>query len=64
MQEVSWFQKSPIICLELIKRFAKNKEDAIIDIRSADGFLVDNLLKLGYTDITILDISKNAIDRA
>tara|TARA_B100000767_G_scaffold115962_1_gene110661 strand:- start:431 stop:583 length:153 start_codon:yes stop_codon:yes gene_type:complete len=50
--------------LELIKRFAKNKEDAIIDIRSADGFLVDNLLKLGYTDITILDISKNAIDRA
>ena len=64
MQEVSWFQKVPTTSLELIKKFAKNKQDAIIDIGGGDGFLVDNLLELGYTDITVLDISKNAIDRA
>ena len=64
MQEVSWFQKVPRTSLELINQVAKNKQDAIIDIGGGDGFLVDNLLILGYTDITVLDISKNAIDRA
>jgi SAM-dependent methyltransferase len=64
MQEVSWFQKVPTTSLELINQVAKNKQDAIIDIGGGDGFLVDNLLVLGYTDITVLDISKNAIDRA
>ena len=64
MMEVSWFQKEPTTSLELIKKVAKNKQDAIIDIGGGDGFLVDNLLALGYTDITVLDISKNAIDRA
>jgi trans-aconitate methyltransferase len=64
MQEVSWFQKVPTTSLELINQVAENKQDAIIDIGGGDGFLVDNLLVLGYTDITVLDISKNAIDRA
>ena len=64
MQEVSWFQKVPTTSLELINQVAKNKQDAIIDIGGGDGFLVDNLFALGYTDITVLDISKNAIDRA
>jgi SAM-dependent methyltransferase len=64
MQEVSWFQKVPTTSLELINQVAKNKQDAIIDIGGGDGFLVDNLLGLGYTDITVLDISENAIDKA
>ncbi|MBT3612431.1 MAG: class I SAM-dependent methyltransferase [Flavobacteriales bacterium] len=64
MQELSWFQKVPTTSLELINQVAKNKQDAIIDIGGGDGFLVDNLLALGYTDITVLDISENAIDRA
>ena len=64
MQEVSWFQKIPTTSLELIKQVAKNKQDAIIDIGGGDGFLVDNLLELGYLDITVLDISENAINKA
>ena len=64
MREVSWFQKAPTTSLELINQVAKNKHEAIIDIGGGDGLLVDNLLEFGYTDITILDISKNAIDRA
>ena len=64
MEEVSWFQKVPTTSLDLIKQVAKNKQDAIIDIGGGDGFLVDNLLVLGYTDITVLDISKNAIESA
>ena len=64
MQEVSWFQKVPSTSLKLIKEVSKSKDDAIIDIGGGDGFLVDNLLVLGYTDITVLDISNNAINRA
>ena len=64
MQQVSWFQKVPRTSLELIQQVTKDKNESIIDIGGGDGFLVDNLLELGYTDITVLDISKNSIDRA
>jgi len=36
----------------------------VIDIGGGDSFLVDHLLDLGYQDITVLDISAAAIDRA
>lgn len=36
----------------------------IIDIGGGDSFLVDHLLDLGYQDISVLDISASAIDRA
>ena len=64
MQEVSWFQKVPEISLDLIQKVAPNKDASIIDVGGGDGFLVDNLLELGYTNITVLDISENAINRA
>ena len=64
MQEVSWFQQVPETSLALIQKVAHNKDAAIIDVGGGDGFLVDELLKLGYTNITVLDISANAINRA
>lgn len=36
----------------------------MIDIGGGDSFLVDHLLDLGYLDVTILDISQSAINRA
>lgn len=64
MQEVSWFQQVPETSLALIQKVAPNKDAAIIDVGGGDGFLVDELLKLGYANITVLDISENAINRA
>ena len=64
MNEVSWFQQEPTTSLALIQRNTQSKDDAIIDIGGGDGFLVDNLLELGYTNITVLDISANAINKA
>ena len=63
MNEVSWFQQEPTISLALIQKKTQSKDDAIIDIGGGDGFLVDNLLELGYTNITVLDISANAINK-
>ncbi|MEN9445660.1 MAG: hypothetical protein RL728_172, partial [Bacteroidota bacterium] len=40
------------------------KDAAIIDIGGGDSKLVDFLLEEGYTNITVLDISANALERA
>lgn len=63
-EQVSWTQKTPQPSLELIENCDLNKDAKIIDIGGGDSLLVDHLLKLGYTDITVLDISKEAIGRA
>ena len=64
MQEVSWYQSIPTISLELLKKFNISKTAKIIDIGGGDSFFVDNLLSLGYKDISVLDISAKAIDKA
>jgi SAM-dependent methyltransferase len=40
------------------------KNSKIIDIGGGDSFLVDHLLELGFMDLTVLDISESAIERA
>ena len=64
LKEVSWFQPTPETSLDLIKKTEILKTSKIIDVGGGDSFLVDNLLDLGYQDITVLDISDSAIDRA
>ncbi len=64
LYEVSWYQPTPETSLNFIKELNIPKTASIIDIGGGDSFLVDNLLKLGYQNITVLDISKKAIERA
>ena len=64
IDEVSWYQRVPETSLELIKRIGEDKDVSIIDVGGGDSFLVDELIKLGYNNITVLDISENAINRA
>ena len=61
---VSWYQPTPQTSLDFIAKCNINKDAAIIDIGGGDSFLVDHLLELGYTNITVLDISATAIERA
>ena len=62
--EVSWYQQTPQHSLDFVKQFALPKTAAIIDIGGGDSFFADHLLQLGYTNITVLDISVAAIDKA
>jgi len=62
--EVSWTQQEPRISMELIHRSGVAKDAAIIDIGGGDSCLVDFLLQDGFTDITVLDISRAALERA
>ena len=58
---VSWYQETPYESIELIKKFSTTNLDKIIDIGCGKGFLADNLLKLNYENITLVDISLNAL---
>ncbi len=63
-QEVSWTEEIPQTSIDLIAKFKLPKFAKIVDIGGGDSLLVDYLLALGYTNITILDISQSAIERA
>lgn len=63
-EQVSWTQKIPKDSLDFIQSLKLNKDASIIDIGGGDSFLVDFLLKDGYTNISVLDISNKAIERA
>ena len=58
---VSWYQKVPEESLQLIKKYSISNADKIIDIGCGKSFLADNLLELNYTDISLVDISSNAL---
>lgn len=62
IDEVSWYQETPTTSLNIIDSLKLNLNASIIDIGAGKSFLADNLLDLGYNDITILDISRNALN--
>ena len=62
--EVSWTQETPTTSMQLIEELNLPKDAGIIDIGGGDSHLVDHLLKQGYTNLTVLDISAAAIERA
>jgi ubiquinone/menaquinone biosynthesis C-methylase UbiE len=62
--EMSWYQENPEKSLELIREFNLNLNDKIIDIGGGDSKLVDHLLHMGFKDITVLDISALALEKA
>lgn len=64
LNEVSWYQPIPQTSLDLISKYVKSFDAKIIDIGGGDSFLVDHLIELGYTNISVLDISEAAIERA
>lgn len=64
LEEVSWYQAIPQTSLDFVEGYNLSKKAKIIDIGGGDSFFVDSLLKKGYQDITVLDISESAIERA
>ncbi|MCP3404587.1 trans-aconitate 2-methyltransferase [Bradyrhizobium sp. CCGB01] len=62
--EVSWFQDSPAISLDMIRSASPDHGTAIIDIGGGASRLVDALLRDGYRDLAVLDLSGNALEAA
>jgi len=59
--EVSWFQPVPEKSLQLIRATGIEHDQAIVDAGGGASTLVDNLLAEGFRDISVLDISANAL---
>lgn len=62
--QVSWTQEIPKTSLDFINSFKLDKTAKIIDIGGGDSMLVDHLLNAGYENITVLDISAKALEKA
>ena len=62
--EVSWYEPMPEQSLELIRATGELHTAPILDVGGGASTLVDHLIRLGYSDISILDIASSALDRA
>jgi len=60
-KEVSWFQDSPTISLDLIDATGVAKGASILDIGGGASRLVDALLEQGFESLTVLDLSEKAL---
>jgi len=63
-QKVGWYQPRPALTLSLMEELAIPKDSQIIDIGGGDSYLVDFLLADDYRNVTVLDISAKAIEKA
>ena len=62
-REVSWYQETPTTSLDLIAFLNLDKDAFIIDIGGGNSNLSTVLLKQGYTNLSILDISTTSLER-
>ena len=61
--EVSWFEASPSRSLELIERAKIARSAPVVDVGGGLSRLADSLVGAGYADVTVLDISREAVRR-
>ena len=61
-EQVSWFREHLETSINLILGTGVAKTAAIIDVGGGNSTLADDLLDLGFLDVSVLDISGKAID--
>jgi SAM-dependent methyltransferase len=62
--ELSWYQADASPSLELIGQTGISPDSGIIDIGGGASVLVDALIRQGYSDITVLDLSSASLEIA
>ena len=63
-EAVGWFESLPAVSLEMLSALGASPSDSIIDVGGGASRLVDHLLAAGHQDVTVLDVSRVAIDAA
>jgi len=58
---VSWFQPTATTSVQLIERLGIAHDAAVIDIGGGASVLADSLLDRGFTDVSVLDVSRAAL---
>lgn len=62
--DVSWYQAVPTRSMSLIRATEIPVEAPLIDVGGGSSTLVDILCNSGYSDVTILDVSAKALEKA
>jgi SAM-dependent methyltransferase len=62
--EVSWYQEEAALSFRLIQQAAPSRDTPIIDVGGGASVLVSQLRTAGYTNLTVLDLSGNALAAA
>lgn len=60
--QLSWFQPAGMLSLEIIQQTTPELASPIIDVGAGASSLVDSLLNVGYTSITLIDVASAALD--
>ncbi len=63
-QELSWFEDTPGISLELLLTPPLDQDASVLDVGGGASRLVDALLDRGFTAPTVLDISEAALQKS
>ncbi|WP_333601476.1 class I SAM-dependent methyltransferase [Flavobacterium sp.] len=61
-KEVSWYQPYPKTSIEFITALELPLTAKIIDVGGGESYFIETLLDLGYTNLTLLDVSSKAIE--
>jgi len=59
--EVSWYQQEPTMSLRLITTFGAGPSGSVIDLGGGQSSLVDVLMSRDWRDVTVLDVSEEAL---
>lgn len=62
--EKSWYEDYPTTSMNLIRELGLTTNSSIIDIGGGDSRFADALLKKGFSNISVLDISERALHNA
>ena len=63
-RDVSWFEPTPDISLQMIDAAGLVRKSCVIDIGGGESHLVDVLLERGLTCVAVLDMAQPALQRA
>jgi len=62
VDQVNWFEPDPATSLRLVEAAAPERSAAIVDVGAGASSLVDRLIDAGYVDVTLLDVSRRALE--
>ena len=60
-KKVGWYQESPDVSIELLSKIHAQSSQSIIDVGCGASVLADKLIEQGYKDITLVDLSEDAL---
>ena len=61
LSSVSWYELEPLTSLEMMDYCDVEPSEDIIDVGGGTSALVDGLLRRGFADVTVMDISSEAL---